>query len=340
MKHIIRLIVCFSLFGAVDLSAQPKQLPDSIRIEIPDHRAIVTIELRKYSSDKSILTDFPKELKQLVDKIKSSLSESDRSTPKVVEVNYSTDQDAPYDYSLIMKDQTDPSTNVKVNNESVVELLPPGWDMVIRSAKSSITIYVPDINRLEELTTVDFNPVVSFLDVHPETIRHERMGIISRLILQQGKVESAQVSHRYPYDMLGLHAGVGVGLLQDKWYPEFNFTTAFYFSNRYRKNVQRIAAMYELKVFPARSTEGAYLIEPTSFISLSYGLNFSKERPRWNAFGMGLMVHNRSDLFTGKTMKLFFETDIGNPKLNIIPEFYLTEDYKKSLFGIKLTYKF
>jgi hypothetical protein len=52
------------------------------------------------------------------------------------------------------------------------------------------------------------------------------------------------------------------------------------------------------------------------------------------------MVYNRSDVFTGKTLKIFFESDIGSPKLNILPELYLTNDLKHSVFGLKLNYKF
>lgn len=64
------------------------------------------------------------------------------------------------------------------------------------------------------------------------------------------------------------------------------------------------------------------------------------DRPRWTGIGIGFLVHNRSDLFTGKTLKLFIESDIGSPKLNVIPELYLTDDYKQAIFGLKLNYKF
>lgn len=52
------------------------------------------------------------------------------------------------------------------------------------------------------------------------------------------------------------------------------------------------------------------------------------------------MIHNRSDMFTEKTLKIFLESDIGSEKLNIVPELFLTDDLKKSVFGIKLNYKF
>lgn len=49
---------------------------------------------------------------------------------------------------------------------------------------------------------------------------------------------------------------------------------------------------------------------------------------------------NRSDLFRGKTLKLFLETDIGSSKLIIVPELFLTDDYKEAIMGVKLGYRF
>jgi hypothetical protein len=115
---------------------------------------------------------------------------------------------------------------------------------------------------------------------------------------------------------------------------------SFYLANRYKENHQRISAHYDLKLFTGQSSEGDYFSQPASFLSVSYALNFRKDRPRWTGLGVGFLVHNRADIFKVNTMKLFLETDIGSPKLNIIPELYLTDDFKEAIFGIKLNYKF
>jgi hypothetical protein len=338
MKSFAKCMVLLLLSSSTWLKAQPKTFPDSVRIEIPDHQSIVTFEMREYASGKNIITGFPSQLGQLHLHISTSVAEQELQNPKRVEVIYRDDDEEGFEMKVY--EPSPLTTLVTVRKEAITELLPPGWEIIIRKAQAEIHVYAPDFERLKNLTQVNLQPVVTYLDADPETLRQKRMGLISRVVLKNGKVEYTKTSHRLPNDMLGLHAGAGAGLLQDKLYPEFNFTTSFYFSNRYRENFQRVSAHYELKVFSARSDEGNYRTMPAGFLSLSYGLNFQKDRPRWTALGVGFMIHDKSDLFNGKTMKIFLETDIGSSKLNLIPELYLTDDYKKTLLGIKLNYKF
>ena len=332
----ITVLLCF-FFGV--LSAQPKPLPDSIRLEFPELESLITFELRQYDQDKELIRDLPAQLRQLLNHLESSLTDTDKRRPHNVDVGFKgTDGDSGYSISVREPDQA--ATNITVSNNSIVELLPPGWTIAVVHKHARIHIYSPTITQLSELSQVGLDQVIGHIDKDPESHRQKRFGLITRLIVVGGEVQTAKSSHRLPGDMLGLHAGAGVGLLRDRFYPEFNMTTSLYLANRYRQNFQRISAHYELKLFTDRSTEGAYLSQPASFISLSYALNFSPERPRWTGIGAGFLVHNRSELFKGKTLKLFLETDIGSSKLNLIPELYLTDDYKEAIMGIKLNYKF
>jgi hypothetical protein len=243
-------------------------------------------------------------------------------------------------YSMQIRGISDPDTKVTVSEKNIVELLPPGWEIHVKMKQAEILLYAPDMEDLKQLSELSLEPVIVQLDKDPEINRQKRFGLITRIIVKDDQVQTAQTSHRIPNDMVGLHAGAGVGLVRDRFYPEFNFAMSFYLANRYKNNHQRISAHYELKLFTGQSSEGDYLSQPASFLSVSYALNFNKDRPRWTGLGVGFLVHNRSDIFKGNTMKLFLETDIGSPKLNIIPELYLTDDFKEAIFGIKLNYKF
>jgi hypothetical protein len=46
------------------------------------------------------------------------------------------------------------------------------------------------------------------------------------------------------------------------------------------------------------------------------------------------------NFFTGKTMKFFLITDMGSNKFTVMPEFYLTNDFKKTALGLKINYRF
>jgi hypothetical protein len=51
------------------------------------------------------------------------------------------------------------------------------------------------------------------------------------------------------------------------------------------------------------------------------------------------LVRKNGDYFVGKTAKLFITHEMGN-RINIVPEFYLTNDFKKFTFGMTLKYSF
>ncbi|MCU0357640.1 MAG: hypothetical protein MUE95_08670 [Cyclobacteriaceae bacterium] len=340
MKLLLNCITLLVWLCSIGVTAQPKPLPDSIRVELPDQQSIITFELRQYTVNKSVIKDFPSQLNDLLDHVENSLPEAGRDLPKRISFVYATDGDDDERHTLTITDVTIPETKAIISQHVMVELLPPGWEINIKMKEAEIHVYAPGLAQLKELTKINLEPVLQKLDAHPEMQRQKRFGDISRIVVSNGTVVIDKVTHRLPYDMLGLHAGAGIGLLQNKFYPEFNVMTAFYLANRYRKNFQRISAHYELKLFTGKSPEGEYLSWPSSFVSVSYALNFRNDRPRWTGIGAGLLVNNRSDMFTGKTLKLFIESDIGSSKLNIIPELFLTNDFKQTLFGLKLNYKF
>jgi hypothetical protein len=297
--------------------------------------------MRLYAKDKDVILSFPARLAEIANHIKKSIPESQLRDSHIVIVSPDkTDDEKKRSHIIITKKKED-VTRLRVQEATILELLPPGWEITIRTDRSVVHVYVPDFAELEAISRMNFEPVVTHLSTEETFVNPARMGVFARVVMQNEKISSAGTpGHRLPADMLGLHPGAGVGLAGDRFYPEFNFITGIYLANRFSKNRQRIAVGYELKLFSARTEENTFSVRPASFVTLSYGINFSGARPRWTALGLGYMVHNKSDIFTGKTMKIFLESDIGSEKLNIVPELYLTDDFKKSVFGIKLNYKF
>lgn len=339
MKLIQGITLLLCLLSNV-LAAQPKPLPDSIRIEFPDQRALITVELRQYFKDKDIIRRFPSQLESMLAQINKGLTATDRSTPHHIDVVFDQDDDTPDKYEISIREAKTTATAITVQQNTVTELIPPGWTMRIRWERAEINVYAPDYNTLSELTRVNLENVLTSVDGHPDNRKEIRYGITSRVIVTGTQAQLVSFDHRLPYDMLGLHPGAGVGVVRDQFYPEANFMLSLYLANRYRENFQRISFHYDLKLFTGRLENGSYRSMPASFLSVSYALNFRQQSSRWTSVGIGLMPHNRSDIFTGKTMRLFLESDIGSPKLNIIPELFLTDDFKQSIFGIKLNYKF
>lgn len=321
--------------------AQAKQFPDSIRIELPQQGAIVIFELRSYSKDKEAIRTFPSKLSEISRHIEGSTPESQRAEAHTVNVVSDKTDDSQQTSRITITRKEETVTRLRVQETTVLELLPPGWEVTIHASRSVAHVYAPDFAALEAIGKINFEPVLAYLETQDEFRSEKRMGVYARVVMQDEKITPAgEPRRRLPADMLGLHAGAGVGIAGDRIFPEFNFLTALYLANRFQNNRQRIAVGYELKLFAGRNEDNSFRSMPSSFVTLSYAINFKAGRPRWTGLGAGLLVHNKSDLFTGKTLKLFLESDIGSDKLNIVPELYLTDGYKKSVFGLKLNYKF
>lgn len=339
MKITKSFLCIFALFTISIAYSQPKPLPDSIRIELPDQHAIVLFEFREYAADKDLIKQFSSTLTTLNDYLKRSIAESDLSSPHSVTVQEVKSNDKIHQ-EITIDATTKTKTSVTIKDNAITELLPPGWEINLYAKRYHIYVYVPDYKTLIELMNISLTPAITALDADIQTHVHNRKGLYSRIVLKNDQVIFFKNDHRLPHDMLGLHAGAGVGLFRDKVYPELNFTTAFYFSNRYKPYHYRLNFSYELKFFTTKNTEGNYQSQPASFVTASFATNLRKGRPHWTALGAGYLIHSKTDVFTGKTMKFFLESDIGSDKLNIVPEFYLTNDFKKFAFGLKLNYKF
>jgi hypothetical protein len=251
-----------------------------------------------YAKDKDIILTFPTRLAEVVNHIKKSIPTSQLRERHIVDVAPDKTDDEKKRSHIIITKKKEEVTRLRIEDTTVLELLPPGWEITIRTARSVVHVYVPEFADLEAISKMNFQPVVTHLATQESFVNPARMGVFTRVVMHNEQVIPAGTpGHRLPADMLGLHPGAGVGLAGDRFYPEFNFITAIYLANRFSNNRQRIAAGYELKLFSDRTEENAFSVTPVSFVTLSYGINFSSERRRWTALGFGYMVHNKSDLF-------------------------------------------
>jgi hypothetical protein len=169
-----------------------------------------------------------------------------------------------------------------------------------------------------------------------------RRSIQARMIVENGKVLQDTLTTSHPGDLLSINFHGGLGFFQDKFYPELSISTALLFRDRYSRPRTKIEVDYSSLFFAERKTEGGFQTHVNSFLSLSYGKNFNTEngRPHWTGIGAGLLVDKSGDYFIGKTLKLFLFNEIGNSRIQLIPEFYFTNDFKDFNYGIKLRYNF
>jgi hypothetical protein len=360
MKYIFAFILALALLClAINTTqAQYRRLnhfPDSIQIEFPDQKAQVIFEFRRFHNDDPFLSSFATWLKEWLDYIQhASPANIHEGEPKRVDIHLKPEGEklmitsaqgdaykpAGKKTEITITDNNS-QTHVLVRENTIEQLLPPGWELYIHSNDVNVTVYATTFGALEELTKQDFEQVATELNEDPKMKSIGKKRIQSRFILQQGKVSQRIINYIYPGDLIFLTGHAGMGLLQDKFYPELSASVGIYFTDHFNKRNQRLEIIYNNMFFTEKKSEGGYTLNNNSFLSLAYGRNFSNtSTARWTSVGAGLLIHKQGDYFKGKTAKFFFSTDIGSPKLNIVPEFYLTNDFKKFAFGIKLNYTF
>ncbi len=329
--------------------------PDSIRIEFPAHECLVVMEMKNYSSNNQEVKDFPKLLTNLLKQVQKSMPSGFSETgPYRIDVNIThEDEDMlagamNYNYRPIGEKtdikitQPDPETNVRVKAAEIVELKPPGWEVFIKTKQYNATLYAAHMAGLNGVSTEGFEKVIETLNKNPRAISPGRKFMRSRVVLKNGEVINESVTFVQPLDVLVLNLHGGLGLVHERFFPELVLTASFQFNDRFNRSRHRIELGYQNQFLAQTNTEGGYNAEVNSFVSLSYGTNFSKGAgsPSWTGLGAAYLVRNSGNVYKGKTMKFYFFNEIGSSRINVIPEFYLTDNLEKFTFGLSMRYTF
>lgn len=359
MKNLWPLTALLLLCLIQNTHAQQKRIdffPDSIRIELPQHRTLVVLETKKYEDDKAFIENFPAFLKELLKLAQKSMPANFTETGPYnisVQITHETEDevlgigeytfDAQGEKTNITIVKKEPlETQVTVKQNKIVELKPPGWELLIQTKMYKATLYADSFQGLLGTAQEDFSQAGETINSDDALKFMGRKSINARIIVENGKVLQDTLTASHPGDLLSINLHGGFGFYQDKFYPELSVSTALLFRDRYNRARTKIEVNYSGLFFAERKAEGGFQTHVNSFLSLSYGKNFNNEigLPQWTGIGAGLLVNKSGDYFKGKTLKLFFFNDIGNSRLQVIPEFYLTNDFKDFNYGIKLKYNF
>lgn len=313
--------------------------PDSIRIELPAHNVLIVVEAKRFHQGISALDDLPSLLNEWQDLIKNSHEQTEKCASHKVHI--STDLNGFTKVSI--HEENDNLTQLLIKEKQLVQLLTPGWEIYYQSENYKLYLYAENIESLGKILPADFEIVKSRLN-ESKTFSVARKSVKSRFIVKNGTIEHQDIKYYHPLDMVSLSASTGLGVIRNKIYPELTGSLGFYLADRFNRHSHRIELSYASMYFADLRPESTYSNNISSFLSLSYSKNLGGkgQRPIWLGLGAGLKVQEAGDFdfFTGKTMKIFLITDPGSAKFSVVPELYLTDDFKKSVFGVKLHYRF
>lgn len=329
--------------------------PDSIRIELPDQHTLLVFEMRWYSENTEFIKNFPAAFGELMDYVKKSTADDFSETGpykisvKVMAAGYKEIVGVPSNYSfkpigekttITIDTASRTKTEVLIRDNQITELLPPGWEVIILAHDHKIKIYSESFEGLMSIVNTDLSEVSTKLESDIGMKNIGRKSVRAQMILKQNAVETSSINYVHPGDNIFLTANAGVGLFQDKLYPELSLKLGLTFRDHFNRKNIRTSVHYNNLFFAEKGDEG-YNSYINSFLSVSFERNFSHKdnHAQWSGLGAGLLVRNRGNYFKGNTAKFFITHELGG-RLHLVPEFYLTDDFKKFSFGMTLKYTF
>ncbi|MBT1703188.1 hypothetical protein [Chryseosolibacter indicus] len=312
--------------------------PDSVRIELSDLGTLIVLESKRFDNTLRVVATLNKVLTNLHDKIAESADIAQGVPLKVTVSN---------DYNSFKKinieKNTHPTTQLLTKEDQTIQLLPPGVEIFIIDPLYKIYVYTETLRNLQKIQDDNFSSIHKRLTEIQSSITG-RKSVKARFVIKDKTIQFDDIKYYHPNDFVFLAASAGVGVLRSKIYPELIGTLGLGFSDRFNRSNHHIELSYSSQYWGQRNAEGEYTNTISSFLSIAYSKNYSRDNttPSWFGLGAGLLVDESGDFdfYKGRTMKLFLITDLGNSKLSLVPEFYLTEDFKKLQFGVKLHYRF
>lgn len=340
--HTIASYIICLLLSAIPLIAQenilPKPMhgiqshPDSIRVEFQDQNAVILFQFKKAKNDLSKLNRFSAQLLQIDKLVKESLPSL--TEPKKINVTETHDGE----WEIEIADNTKVTT-LRVKDNSVEELLPPGWELNFETSYAKVYLYIHDWEDVTSLAEEDFRSITESIQLKMDQEYIGRKRTISRSIYANKALAFNETKFQMPIDMLAINGSFGFGFYRNFYAPELNLSAMVIRNDHFNRPYTQFGLIYENKFFTTKTETGGYVAQTNSFLSLGYAINAYKlDDPFWIGFGGGLLIRNRGDYFKGNTAKLFITT--GSKKIKVIPEFYLTNDFKTFSLGAKVAYTF
>ncbi len=347
------LIILCSVFSAQAQYRRVDYFPDSIQVDFPEQNAIVIFETKRLQDNFQFIENFSSLLTDLVAYVKRG-SITNAPQPKRVDVNVKSKSEkqaitnstgnkyeSQNEKMEITVTDLIPQTHMIIRQNTIEQLLPPGWEVYINTNDVKVTIYAQDFEGMESLAQKDYAQIVSALKADPKLKMAKRNSVQARLIMKEGKIDKSKINYIHPLDLIYIAGSAGVGLFREKVYPELSVSLGILFKDHFNRRNHKVELIYSAMYF-TKISENEMDLNISPFLSLAYGKNFGhSDRDQWTTIGAGLLLYNdQSSNFQGTTMKFFLSTDIGSSKINIVPQFYLTDGLSKFAYGLSLNYTF
>jgi len=207
-----------------------------------------------------------------------------------------------------------------------------------QSRQDSVTVELPnnvklllitdDINKLQQLEKINLDSVVRNVNQQLET-----SGAINPKTNTAGAV-APDSARKKPDDMILLWAGIGTGLIRDKWIPKIAPVVTL------RHKGKEYAVSYDMNFFFEREENRKYKLYLNSFLDLGFGFRPSpkKEPNVYHRVSAGYLINSSGAYFGKNTFRLSYAYPVAKSVIRIIPELYFTDKFKTIFPGLSVRF--
>ncbi|GEO05620.1 hypothetical protein AAE02nite_32840 [Adhaeribacter aerolatus] len=224
--------------------------------------------------------------------------------------------------------QTQIRHNTQAKQDSVVIELPNNIKLLL---------ITDDVTKLQQLEKMSLDSVVRDLNrqvqeatgktpaTPPDTTNKEKNKPDLRY----------DVSYKRKNDQLALTLGAGAGLIRSQLVPKLSPTIAL------KRKRMEYSITYDMNYFFERQENRQYKLYLNTFLDFGIGtklFNRPNDVDVYQKLTIGYLIHSKGDYFGKNTFKLSYSYPITNKSIRLMPELYITNNFKSIFPGISINF--
>ncbi|MGV3588431.1 MAG: hypothetical protein ACO1OF_15610 [Adhaeribacter sp.] len=216
-----------------------------------------------------------------------------------------------------------------------------------QSKQDSVTVELPnnvklllitdDIQKLQQLEKINLDSVVRNVNKQVQAASSGNIRTLPDTTIKNVNKPDLRydVSYKRKNDQLALTLGAGAGLIRSQLVPKLSPTLAL------KRKRMEYSVTYDMNYFFERQENRQFKLYMNNFLDFGIGTKLFN-RPEnvdvYQKLTIGYLVHSKGDYFGKNTFKLSYSYPITNKAIRLMPELYITDNFKTIFPGISVNF--
>lgn len=334
----------FFLITPAMLMSQSAQYTDTVRYDLGNRIQLVlaledAMDIKEITGITDLSQQLNKDLAQLGDEVLQSPQPLlvhyryvSGAASKLVIKQASTSRQA-YSFST---ETNGPQAN-KVGPDTLMIHTTGNYDIIL------IADYLEDLKALEDIN-IDLllrETMTQSDQASGQESLHTRFRVNRLYTVSNNKIVGlADASESQAYDQLVLQSKPGIGLLRNRWVPEWSLDLGIRLFDKRRNPLTQLGLRLSSHYFFERKPDKKYDMFVNLFADAYYRTNINRrgETPFWLGFSAGYLIRSSGDYFGENTFRGALIIGNGQRKVQVQPEFYFTDNFEQIFPGIRFSF--